>query len=191
MTIPFQLTGAASWVIGEDEISVTALPESDIFIDPSGASPATHNALTLLGEPPAGDFQLSARVEVDFNATFDAGVLLIRSDETHWGKLCFEYSPDGEPMVVSVVCRGVADDSNAFVVDGRSVWLRVSRIGSAFAYHASPDGKIWRMIRYFSLGTDAAEVGFEAQAPTGQGCAVRFSEIRFVAATLADLRNGS
>jgi hypothetical protein len=42
-------------------------------------------------------------------STFDAGVLLLWVDERHWGKLCFEFSPAGDPMIVSVVCRGVAD----------------------------------------------------------------------------------
>ena len=145
--LPFELGGPSSWAFRDGALSTTADPQSDIFVDPSGTSAPTHNAATLLGDPPAGDFQFSARVEVDFNATFDAGVLLIWVDETHWGKLCFEYSPAGEPMVVSVICREVADDANAFVVEGRSVWLRVSRIGETYAYHASTDGQTWRMIR--------------------------------------------
>jgi regulation of enolase protein 1 (concanavalin A-like superfamily) len=150
------------------------------------------NAATLLGVPPAGDFQLSARVSVDFASTFDAGVLLLWIDERHWAKLCFEYSPAGEPMVVSVVNRGVADDANAFVVDGRLVWLRVSRIDHAFAYHASFDGTTWRMIRFFTIDDPSAvSIGFEAQSPTGDGCAVTFDDIRFTRERLGDLRDGS
>ena len=57
-------------------------------------------------------------------ATYDAGVLTLRRRDDLWAKLCFERSPQGEPMVVSVVTRGVSDDCNSFVVDGRSVWLR-------------------------------------------------------------------
>lgn len=187
--LPFALETSAAWEVGAS-VSTTALPKSDIFIDPAGAAMPVHNAATLLGPVPEGDFQFSARVEVDFNSDFDAGVLLLWIDETHWGKLCFEYSPDGEPMVVSVICRELADDSNAFVVEGTSVWLRVSRVGKAFAYHASTDGKAWRFIRYFAL-PGAVSLGFEAQAPTGPGCAVRFDEIRFRSETLADLRDGS
>ena len=70
-------------------------------------------------------------MSVDFAATFDAGVLLLWVDERHWGKLCFEFSPAGEAMVVSVVTRGVSDDANAFMVTGRSVWLRVSESTTA------------------------------------------------------------
>ncbi|MDG4829811.1 DUF1349 domain-containing protein [Solwaraspora sp. WMMD1047] len=129
----------------------------------------------------------------EFTSTFDAGVLLLWGDERQWGKLCFERSPAGEPMIVSVICRGVADDANAFVVGGRSVWLRVSRIDRAYAYHASVDGKTWQLVRYFHLDdlTEGHRIGFEGQSPIGDGCAVTFAEISFVPDRLAELRDGS
>jgi len=198
--VPFPLTPSSeqAWTVDEPAgtITVIADPHSDIFIDPGAGSTLNAesmlNAATLLGGPPAGDFQLSARVSVDFASTFDAGVLLLWIDERHWAKLCFEYSPAGESMVVSVVNRGVADDANGFVVDGRSVWLRVSRIDHAIAYHASFDGMTWRMIRFFTIDDPSAvSIGFEAQSPTGDGCAVTFDDIRFTRERLGDLRDGS
>src|SRR5258708_8925858 len=136
-----------------------------MFIDPGADAEPTLNAVTLLGVPPDGDFQFSARVTVAFASTFDAGALLLWIDERHWGKLCFEYSPHGDPMIVSVVTRGVSDDANAFVVEGRTVLLRVSRIDHAFAYHASLDGKTWRMVRFFAIGdtSNSAAIGVYAQ----------------------------
>jgi uncharacterized protein len=199
--VPFPLTPSAgsSWNIEPHpgSISITAAPRSDIFIDPRSdslpdAGPLL-NAATLLGSPPSGDFQFRARVTVDFASTFDAGALLLWIDDRHWAKLCFEFSPAGEPMIVTVVSRGVADDANGFVVEARSVWLRVSRIDRAYVYHASRDGKHWQMIRYFKLesGSTTTTVGFEAQSPTGDGCAVRFDEIAFSVERLAELRDGS
>ncbi|GAB3137656.1 hypothetical protein GCM10027290_03750 [Micromonospora sonneratiae] len=96
-------------------------------------------------------------------------------------------------MIVSVVCRGVSDDVNAFVVSGRSVWLRVSRIDRVYAYHASVDGRTWRMIRYFAMddGPVGDRIGFVAQSSTGDGCGVTFDGIRFVAERLTELRDGS
>ena len=68
-------------------------------------------------------------------------------------------------MVVSVVTRGVSDDCNSFVVDGTSVWLRIARIGGAFAFHASTDGVGWSFVRYFALATAGEpSVGFAAQS---------------------------
>lgn len=178
-------------------MSITAPPRSDIFIDPRGDSrlpvEPSLGAATLLGSPPAGDFQFRARVTVDFTSTFDAGVLLLWLDDRHWGKLCFEFSPAGEGMIVTVISRDFADDANAFVVGKRAAWLRVSRIDHAYAYHASTDGTHWQMVRYFKLESGATPVtlGFEAQSPTGDGCAVRFDEIAFTAERLAELRDGS
>jgi regulation of enolase protein 1 (concanavalin A-like superfamily) len=197
LALPFPLEPSpheVRWTVEQEPAAVaaTAAPRTDVFVDPGTGSP-TLNAATLLGAPPAGDFRFSARVTVDFAATFDAGVLLLWLDERTWAKLCFEFSPDGEPMVVSVVCRGVADDANAFVVDGRSVRLRITRTGRAFAFHASTDGTRWRLIRHFALAGDASAVrlGFEVQSPTGDGCAVRFDDVRFTPEGLADLRDGS
>jgi uncharacterized protein len=199
--VPFPLSPSpdGAWEVDEQASAVvaTAGPRTDIFIDPGGSATldadSMLNAATLLGAPPAGDFRLSARATVDFGATYDAGVLLLWIDERHWGKLCFEFSPAREPMVVSVVTRGVSDDANAFVVPGPSVWLRLSRIDQAYAYHASTDGRQWRMIRYFRVSESPASVrvGFEAQSPTGDGCTVTFDDIRFVAERLSGLRDGS
>jgi regulation of enolase protein 1 (concanavalin A-like superfamily) len=170
---------------------------TDFYIDPAGAEPAGAEPLpgapTLLGLPPAGDFQFSARVSVDFRAQYDAGVLMLWLDERHWAKFCFELSPAAEPMVVSVVTRGVSDDANAFVVGQRSVWLRVSRTDGAYAYHASTDGKWWTLVRVFRLADRVAEhrIGFEAQSPTGDGCTVTFDDIQFARQRLTELRDGS
>ena len=77
--------------------------------------------------------------------------------------------------------------------DDTTVWLRLSRIGGTFACHASTDGSWWRLIRYFTLGegSETAQVGFEAQAPTGDGCLVTFDHLRFLPETLHELRDGS
>ena len=174
-----------------------AAGHTDFYVNPGGAESADaeslNNAAFLVGFPPAGDFQFSARVAVDFRAQYDAGVLMLWIDERNWAKFCFEFSPAAEPMVVSVVTRGVSDDANAFVVGRRSVWLRVSRVDGAYAYHASTDGKTWTLVRVFSLGDKTADhqVGFEAQSPTGDGCTVTFDDIRFTQQRLADLRDGS
>jgi regulation of enolase protein 1 (concanavalin A-like superfamily) len=199
--IPFALTPSrdSRWNVDPQtgRVDGVAAPHSDIFIDPGGGSQVNAetllNAATLLGKAPDGDFQLSAQVTVDFAAKYDAGVLLLWIDEKFWAKLCFEFSPAGEPMVVSVVNRDVSDDANGFVVDGRSVGLRVSRVGQVYAFHASTDGRNWRLIRAFALDAPSAplQIGLEAQSPVGEGCAVTFEHARFQAERLSDLRDGS
>jgi len=171
--------------------TITAGPETDLFIDPDTGARYL-NAPRLL-VPVRGPFQFSARVRVAFAATFDAGVLLAWIDDETWGKLCFERSPQGDPMVVSVVTRGVSDDANGFTVDGDTVWLRISYNGRTHAFHASTDGSRWELIRHFQLTADGGElhIGFEAQSPTGVGCSAEFDQVRFIPTALAELRDGT
>ncbi|MQY14408.1 hypothetical protein SRB5_45750 [Streptomyces sp. RB5] len=198
-TVPFPLSASHDGVWRRDEggLVADAPGHTDFYVNPGGAesgdAESMLNAATLLGMPPEGDFQFSARVSVGFRAQYDAGVLFLWSGAASWAKFCFEFSPDREPMVVSVVTRGVSDDANAYTVPGQSVWLRVSRIGRTYAFHASGDGKTWRFIRVFSLGDEVGShrIGFEAQSPTGDGCSVTFDDIRFVSERLVELRDGS
>ena len=134
---------------------------------------------------------MSAKVTVNFASTFDAGVLLLYERDDLWAKLCFEYSPQNQPMVVSVVTRGLSDDCNSTVIDGNTVYLRVARIGGAFASITRSMAQYWNMVRYFTLGkVENLRVGFEAQSPTGQGCNVVFSEIAYRPDLLKDMRSG-
>jgi regulation of enolase protein 1 (concanavalin A-like superfamily) len=187
------------WRLDEQSNAVvaTAPAHTDLYVNPagddSGDAESLLNAATLLGVPPVGDFQFSARVTVDFQAQYDAGVLLLWLDQRYWAKFCFEFSPAAEPMVVSVVTREVSDDANAFTVPDRSVRLRISRVGRVYAFHASTDATTWQLIRAFSLGEDTGDhqLGFEAQSPTGDGCTVTFDDLHFVQETLTELRDGS
>jgi regulation of enolase protein 1 (concanavalin A-like superfamily) len=169
-------------------LQAVAAAQTDIFVDPTGRQHQL-SAARALAPMPDGDWRFSARVRVDFRDTFDAGVLLLWGDDAHWAKLCFERSPAGVPMVVSVVCREVADDANSWPVTGDSVWLRVSRTNGVFAFHASSDGSRWEFVRHFAL--PATQVGFVVQAPTGTGCSVVFDQVRYAEGTLTDLRDGS
>lgn len=185
------LNAAQDWRIEPDGgLTITAGEKTDWFIDPNGTFRAG-NAPAALFEPPSGDFMLSAKVTVAFGATFDAGVLFLHARDDLWAKSCFELSPQGKPMVVSVVTRGLSDDCNHVAIDGNAVRLRVARLGTTFAAHYSTDGKWWHMARYFALGpSDGLRIGFLAQSPTGSGCRVTFTEIAYRQAALADLRDG-
>ena len=170
---------------------LTAEPGTDWSIDALGG-PRNDAASALVFEVD-GDFALSARVVVDFRSTFDAGVLCLWGGPDVWAKLCFERSPQGQVMVVSVVTNGFSDDCNSTIVEGGFVHLRVSRIGDAYAFHSSTDGLRWAFVRLFRLadGSDDIRAGFLAQAPMGDSCAATFTDIRLMDAAPADLRDGS
>jgi regulation of enolase protein 1 (concanavalin A-like superfamily) len=203
MTIPGQVTIPAlplplrwlqqpqDWESSDGALSISAGPRCDLFVDPGGAISAGVEKPPMLVCDPDGDFALSARVSVDFAATYDAGVLVLFRDDSHWAKLCFERAPSGQPMVVSVVNERVSDDCNHFPVAGTHIWFRVARGGSCFAFHTSTDGAQWQLVRYFGFDdASGIAVGFEAQSPLGEGCRATFDEIRYEAGGLADLRSG-
>ena len=197
LPLAFSQSQPDSWNLDPQtgKLTARANPQTDLYCDPKNGAevPGTLNALTLLGLPQANDFQISSKVHVSFNSDYDAGALLIWSNPQTWAKLCFEYSPDQEFMVVSVVTLGTSDDANSFTVTAPEVWLRISRISSVYAFHASSEGKRWRLIRVFTLGTAVADhrIGFVVQAPVGTGCEVAFREISFTYSSLSDLRDGS
>ncbi|MCU1549520.1 MAG: hypothetical protein JWR36_80 [Glaciihabitans sp.] len=180
---------ATEWDEAGARLTLTARGQTDWINDAvSGSKQANSSALLINRE---GDFSLRARVEVDFAGTYDAGVLCLWQNADTWAKLCFEFSPQGQPMVVSVVTREFSDDVNSVPVAGNVVHLRVSRIGEAYAFHSSTDGASWDFVRVFRLGDAAnSRVGLMAQSPVGDGCSVTFSEVSISHWTPSDLRSG-
>ena len=173
-----------------DALSITAGAKTDLFIDPQTRQ-AIDNAPRLLFDSQDRDFVFSARVSVDFGATFDAGVLVLYADPLRWAKLCFEYAPGGHPMIVSVVTQTTSDDCNSRPIDSNAIYLRIARLDQAFAFHFSDDGHYWHLVRLFHLGeVQSLSVGFSAQSPTGNVCTARFANIRLERRRLNALRNG-
>jgi len=182
-------TGQAEQTAG-GEVVVTAVAGSDWTNDAFGG-PQQH-AATSLGFTPTEDFALSARVRVTSpRTTFDAGVLAIWGDRDHWAKLCFENSPQGKPMVVSVVTNTYSDDCNSTIVTDDHVYLRVVRSGTGWAFHSSRDGVTWDFVRVFRLDYDGpVNVGFMSQAPMGDTCVAVFDTIAYSTDVPGDFRNG-
>jgi regulation of enolase protein 1 (concanavalin A-like superfamily) len=174
----------------EEGLSITAGAQTDWFIDPAGTC-NKDNAPCLLFSPSDDNFLLSAKVAVAFGATYDAGTIQIRAADDLWAKLCLEYSPQGRPMVVSVVTRGVSDDCNSVEIERPEIHLRVARTPQTLAFHYSQDGRVWHFVRYFSLGRlDVLRAGFSAQSPTGEKCRAVFTEINYRQGKLKDNRSG-
>lgn len=189
------LDHAGDATVEREMLTMVAGPKTDWFNDPAGPTRVA-NAPALMCRV-SGDFQLEATINVDFAATFDAGVLFIHQTADDWAKLCFEYDPTGQPMVVTVVTRGVSDDSNGLAVMGNTVRVRISRFGTALAFHFARTGldgtTSWVLSRLFALRSPALpmRVGFLTQSPTGDGCTARFGNVVFASTTLLDPRDGS
>jgi regulation of enolase protein 1 (concanavalin A-like superfamily) len=181
-------------ILPDNSLVITAGANTDWFVDPA-LTPAgvkvKDNAPVALFTAPDKTFTLSAKVSVDFAGTFDAGVLQVRAGDSLWAKLCFEYSPQHQPMIVSVVTRDVSDDCNSRPIDGREIYLRILRRTDIFAFHYSQDGRFWHLVRYFSLGPlNEVQAGFSSQSPSGSSCRALFSEIHYRARAVMDIRSG-
>jgi regulation of enolase protein 1 (concanavalin A-like superfamily) len=174
----------------DDGLAIDAGPRTDLFINPQRTA-AGLDAPRLFACA-QGDFLLSAHVRVDLAHPHDGGGLLVWLDDRAWAKLALEMSAQGEPEIVSVVTRGTSDRASGFVVTGENLWLRLARVGNAYAFHASLDQEYWRLVRHFTLyASDSPSYGFFAQSPTGQGCSATFDQITFEPKRLAELLDGS
>ncbi len=184
------LTTPLSWGIGDNEsLSITAGKSTDLFIDPAGAYSQNSSPMLMFKED--SDFILSAKIEVDLQAAYDAGALLLYADDRNWAKLCLELSPQNQPTIVTVVTRSFSDDCNSVSLNQKNIYLRISKIGPSFAFHFSEDKKFWHLVRYFTLGNrDSLFVGFSSQSPTGDQCTTVFTDISYSLETLKDIRNG-
>jgi uncharacterized protein len=191
---PFESSGtpACQASMASGALTLTSGPKSDMFIDPAGDEGARPDAGRWTGLPGENDFTFSARVTVGFASTFDAGVLLLYLSERRWAKLCYEFSPQRKPTAVTVVTRSTSDDSNSFETAGGPLWLRITRSGRVWAFHASTNGSYWQLLRYFTLGeASGARVGFLAQSPAGTGCTAIFDSVTYTSGAPADLRDGT
>jgi regulation of enolase protein 1 (concanavalin A-like superfamily) len=194
--VPFPLassgTPACQASVADGTLTLTSGPKADLFIDPVGDEATRPDAGRWTGLPGEDDFTLSARVTVGFTSAFDAGGLLLYLSERRWAKLCYEFSPQRKPTAVTVVTHGTSDDSNSFETAGGPLWLRITRSGRAWAFHASADGAYWQLLRYFTLGeASGARIGFLTQSPTGPGCTAVFDSVLYKPGAPADLRDGS
>lgn len=171
-------------------LRVTVPGRADYFQNPAGEDMSNDSA-PYLWKMIEGDFVARARVKPAFDHVYDAGAIMVRHDAKTWAKLCFERTDFGTHAVVSVVTRGVSDDSNHPDLETPDAWLQVARVGSVFAMHYSLDGEHWRMVRYFGLDVPAAvKVGIVAQCPSGPGATIDLLHFSIEARTIANLRAG-
>ena len=165
-------------IIGDNSLVINAPGHTDLFISPDGGYVINKSPRLIF--KPDSDFILTAKIKPEFKSKWDAGVLLIFNDATHFAKFCFESDFKGQARVVSVVCNETADDCNSMIVDKNEVFYRItgSTKGKTFGLYYSTDGKSWFPIRTFKLDkTDTINIGFSAQSPSGEGCLVEFSDI--------------
>ncbi len=167
-------------ITSDSSLRLSAPAHTDLFISPDGGF-KVNSAPRLLFEPDS-DFIFTSKIQLDFLSKWDAGVLLVYVDSTHFAKFCFEKDYTGQPRVVSVVCNETCDDCNGMPINDNYVYYRIigSKNGKAFTFYYSADAINWFLIRSFKLDKiDKLRLGFCAQSPAGERCSVEFSKIKF------------
>ncbi len=177
-------------------LTVYAPSQTDYFNSPvkeNGAFPEPVANASLYYTELTGDFVFKTKVQLDFKNLYDAAALLVYENENVWAKLALENSdlPCRKPAVVSVVTNRISDDCNGPVMEGNSVWFQISRVDDCFAFHYSVDGTEYQMVRVFTLPVGkTVKVGFEAQAPMGEGGNRYYSEISVENRRVKNIRAG-
>lgn len=177
-------------------LTVYASAQTDYFNSPvkeNGFFPNPVANASLYYTELTGDFVFKTKVELEFKNFYDAAALLVYENENVWAKLALENSdlPCRKPAVVSVVTNRISDDCNGPVMDGNSVWFQISRVDDCFAFHYSVDGLEYNMVRVFTLPVgQTVKVGFEAQAPMGEGGNRYYSEISIENKRVENIRAG-
>lgn len=191
-TIPYPLeagTQPGDVNIKNNTLTLTAFKGSDLFTETDGTSP-TDTAPRVLFQP-KGDFIFSAKINADFNGTYDGGSLIVYSDTANWAKFLFEYSKFGKFIVSSTVAKPAGDDAYHTVEKSRSVYLKIARAKDMFVFYTSADGNTWSYVRNFDLKTTTPiKIGFSAQSPVGDKFTAIFSDIKFRDATFKDFWQG-
>ena len=172
-------------------VTIRADAGSNWFAEP-GTKIVEETAPVVMQPIDAPVFMFQAKLQVEFATVYDGGTLFIKSPGGQWAKLAYEYTAQGNPIVVSVVTKDTSDDSDGPIHRGGSVYLRIYRNHKVFAFHFSEDGKVWRFLRWFELAMHSGPliIGLSAQSPSGRGCTAKFSDVGLSFTKVVELRSG-
>jgi regulation of enolase protein 1 (concanavalin A-like superfamily) len=133
-----------------------------------------------------GDFVATVKVSGAFQALYDQAGLMVRRDASHWLKCGVEYV-HGVQQLSAVVTREFSDWSVVPMPHNPpSVWIRVTRRGTAVEVHHSADGEHYTLLRLAYLTpARALEVGIMCASPDGDGFRTTFEhlEVRALGST--------
>ncbi|SRR5260221_4638209 len=159
-------------------LTIEAGAKTDMFRDPN-VTYNTDNAPKLLFTAD-NDFVLTARIEHAFTFKWDGGAIVLKTDELHWIKFCFEKDYTGAHRVVSVVTNAISDDCNSVALIQNYVYYKIAKAANVVTLYCSNEGKKWFLIRHLQFNAKGPlKLGFLAQSPTGTHNKVTFSDITY------------
>lgn len=126
-----------------------------------------------------GDFIADVKVNGEYQDLYDQAGIMVRLDEFNWMKCGIEFV-EGVQQVSAVVTRDYSDWSIVPLPQNpASLWLRVTRRGTAIVVQYSLDGEQYTMLRmaYLTL-IKTVSVGVMCASPEGDGFPVTFEKFK-------------
>jgi regulation of enolase protein 1 (concanavalin A-like superfamily) len=186
--IPYPLTWEnkpLSFSVSANSIQIEAGEKTDMFRDPN-VTYNTDNAPKLFFTPDA-NFILTACIEHHFANKWDGGAIVLKADNLHWIKFCFEKDYTGQHRVVSVVTNNISDDCNSVAINGDKVFYKMCKADNVITLYFTQDGKKWFLVRHLQFNAKGPlHLGFMAQSPTGKNNKVTFSNITYANRKIKD-----
>ncbi len=165
--------------------------KTDNFNDPDG-NLSNSTAPVLLSKVDNGQpFTFTAKITPTFTSTYDAGALYIYLNKNWWFKFAFERDERTRTRAVTVRTMETSDDNNHDIIDGASVYMKISSDTKTIGFYYSLDNKTWQLVRLFrnDYPTDTW-LGLSSQSPLGNGTSTTFEECSLTTTSIKDFRLG-
>jgi hypothetical protein len=165
------------WQIQGEAIAVTSGAKTDFwrhthynFVRDNG---------NFFYHPVQGDFIAEVKVSGQYQELYDQAGLMVRLDEANWLKCGIEFV-EGVQQVSAVVTRDYSDWSVVPMPQNPiSLWLRVTRRGTAVEVQYSLDAEQYQLLRLAYLTPlEQLSVGVMCASPQGNGFPMRFENLK-------------
>ena len=161
------------WNVQENTIQVTSGAKTDFWRE-------THYGFIrdnghFFYQPVKGDFIVEVKVSGDYQELYDQAGIMLRLDQANWLKCGIEYV-NGVQQVSAVVTRDYSDWSVVPMPQNPdSLWMHVTRRGTAIEVQYSLDGEQYTMLRLAYLTpVETLNVGLMCASPDGNGFSMTF-----------------
>lgn len=163
----------ANWTVKENTIQVTSAAKTDFWRE-------THYGFIrdnghFFYQPITGDFIVEVKVTGMYRDLYDQAGIMLRLDESNWLKCGIEFV-EGVQQVSAVVTRNYSDWSVVPIPQNpASLWVRVTRRGTAVEVQYSLNGEEYTMLRLAYLTPiETVKVGVMCASPEGNGFPMTF-----------------
>lgn len=167
------------WKVEGDKIYITSGAKTDFWCE-------THYGFIrdnghFLYESVKGDFSVAVKVSGEYQELYDQAGIMVRLDAANWLKCGIEFV-EGVQQVSAVVTREYSDWSVVPMPQNpTSLWIRLTRRGTAVEVQYSLDGEQYTMLRLAYLTSiETINVGVMCASPEGKGFPMTFEGFKIL-----------